>query len=250
MGGEVVRPWRGVLAALRDPVRRHQRLRRRTRRSVAVRSLAALGLAWVTSVVGSSPGVELGEVFWGTATGIAALAAAGSVRRLWQLERAGRPQPPAEPPPLPPAGSSARQPLERLASRERALGDLLALLRTAAGDVAADAAAAAAALRDHAARIVAVEAAQAGAPAEARAGLEAALAALRLRLDEGVSAYDRLVAAAADAVAAGNTAPAGGHAADAVSAGMRRLEDAADALLGLARGLREVSGTGDHPTPA
>lgn len=240
MRAEAAREWRKVLTALRDPVRRHQRLRRQVRRSLVFRVLAVLGLAWITSVIGSAPGVELSEVFWGAATGVAAWGAAGAARRLWQVERSPRPEPPAEPPPLPPVGSMARQPLERLASRERALGDLLALLGTAAGDVAAEAAAAAAVLRGHAARIVAVEAARAGAPTEARSGLDSALAALRLRLEEGVSAYERLVTAAADAVAAGNTASVG---TDGVASGIRRLEDAADALLGLARGMREVSGT-------
>ncbi|HEY9475383.1 MAG TPA: hypothetical protein VIS06_16240, partial [Mycobacteriales bacterium] len=100
-------------------------------------------------------------------------------------------------------------------------------------------------LREHAGRVVAVEAARRNVPSEAVAGLDAALAALRQRLEEGVSGYDRVVNAAADAV----TAARGGTGTSPGTDALYRLEDAADTLLGLARGLREVAGT-DGPAPA
>lgn len=229
---------RASLAALRDPVRRHERRRRRARRALVVRSLGTLALAWVTSAVGASSGVELGEVFWGAVTGCAAVGVIGAGRRVWRLERTPRPARPVAAYPLPPVGSVARPPLERLASREHALADLLTLLGPAAGDVAAEAAAAARVLREHAERVVAVEQARQNVPPEAVAGLNTTLAALRQRLEEGVSGYDRVVSAAAEAVTAARAGTGGGLGADA----LYRLEDAADTLLGLARGLREVTG--------
>lgn len=243
------REWKGQLraslATLRDPVRRHERRRRRARRSLVFRSLLTVALAWVTSVVGAAPGVELGEVFWGSVTGCAVVGVLGSVRRVWSLERSPRPARPVTAPPLPPVGSVARAPMERLASRERALTDLLALLGPGAADVGTEAAVAARALREHAGRVVAVEAARRGVPAEAAPGLDAALATLRQRLEEGVSGYDRVVSAAADAVAAAG----GGTSGRLDGSVLYRLEDAADTLVGLARGLREVAGT-EGPAPA
>lgn len=235
---------RASLAALRDPVRRHERRIRRLRRALVVRSVLTLGLAWVTSVVGASRGIELGEVFWGAVTGCAGLSAVAAGRRVWRVERAPRPVRPTAPPPLPPVGSMARAPMERLASRERALTDLLALLGPAAGTAGADAAAAAGTLREHAARLVAIEAARDGVPAEAAAGLDTALATLRQRLEEGVSGYERMVAAAADAVAA-----TGGGAGGIGSGALYRLEDAVDTLTGLARGLRAMARPEPDATP-
>jgi hypothetical protein len=55
------------------------------------------------------------------------------------------------------------------------------------------------------------------------------------RLDDGVAGYDALVVAAADAVSASATFQAG----EPVLAA--RLQDATDALAGLAAGLRDVS---------
>jgi hypothetical protein len=226
---------RAQVAGRRDPVRRHERRKRWTRRSLVARGVATLGLAWVTMHVDPAPGIELAEVFWGTTTAIVAAGAVGTGRRLWKLEHTSPPVAPPRPAPLPPAGSAARGALGRLAERERVLADLLAHLGSAADDPRLVAADAAAALRAHGARVTAVEAARSGAPPESRAGLDAAVAVLARQLDEGVAGYDALVVAAADAVSASATLQAG----NPVLA--QRLTDATDALAGLAQGLRDVA---------
>lgn len=218
-----------------DRAARAERKRRRARRSLGYRALGAIGLAYVASTVGVAPDLELGELFWGTASVLAGVGTLGAARQVWRIERAPRAvQLPPEPKPLP-ASSAARTPITRLTAREHALGELLTVLGPVAGDTWQEAVAAAAALRRLGDQMVVLESAHSGVPAEARPGLDAALSALRLRLEEGVSAYDRLVSAATDAVAAA----AAGHGTDATS--VRRLEEAADALTGLARGLREVA---------
>jgi len=227
---------RDRLTTRRDPVRRHQRRKRWTRRSMAARGAATLGLAWVTMHVDPAPGIELGEVFWGTTTVLVGAGAVGAGRRLWQLERTSPPVMPPRPAPLPPAGSAARGALVRLAERERVLADLLVHLGPAADDPRLVAADAAGALRTHGARVTAVEAARRGAPPDSRAGLDAAVMVLARQLDDGVDGYDALVIAAADAVSASASLQTG----DPVLA--LRLTDATDALAGLARGLREVAG--------
>ncbi|MBA3524302.1 MAG: hypothetical protein H0T85_07080, partial [Geodermatophilaceae bacterium] len=176
-------------------------------------------------------GVELGEVFWAAGTAVAATATVGSSRQVWRFERAPAPQPVSPPPPT---SSAAYGPLARLASRESALTELCGLLGPVCGDTVADAGFAAAALRRLGAQIVVLEGTRPGVPPEALPGLDAALSALRVRLAEGVSAYDLLVAAATDAVAA----DAEGQLDD--RGAVRRLHEAADGLTGLARGLREV----------
>jgi hypothetical protein len=186
--------------------------------------------------VDAAPGIDLGEVFWGTTTVVVGVGAAGAGRRLWRLEHMTPPAAPPRPAPLPPAGSAARAGLERLAEREWVLAGLLAHLGSAADDPRLVAADAAAALRKHGARVAAVEAARRVAPPESRAGLDAAVAVLVRQLDDGVAGYDALVVAAADAVSASASLQAG----DALLA--YRLTDATEALAGLARGLREVGG--------
>lgn len=217
-----------------DPAARAARKRRRARRSLGYRLLATIGLAYVATRVGVEDGPELGEIFWGTASALAGLGTIGAGRLVWRIERAPRPVhlPPAPKPP--PTLSAARAPITRLTARESALGELLTVLGPVAGDTWQEASAAAVALRRLSDQIVVLESARAGVPAEARPGLDSALAALRSRLEEGVSAYDRLVSAATDAVAAS----ADGRGDE--SGSVRRLEEAADSLSGLARGLREL----------
>jgi hypothetical protein len=215
------------------------RARRRGRRRFFFRVTVTSGFIWWTVTVGNHPGVEFREVVLGVASGISVLSTLEAASR-W-TEAAKTPLPPrgAAPPELPPAGSAARAPLERLASREKSFAELLTLLgeSTPAG-VAAEAAEAARSLRDYAARLRAVEVAREGMDDEVGAGLDAGIATLRQHLDEGVSAYGRLVVVAADAVSAGTAGNA-----DRVA--IRRLTDAADTLAGLARGLREIRATGE-----
>ncbi len=236
------REFAAALAEARHPRKKLIRARRRGRRRTVFRALTALVLAWWTSEAGDRPAIEGSEIFLGGATALVAVSTVTAGARWYQLERLPLPLPAAAPPPeLPPPSSAARVPLERLANRERALGELLALLGAAADEVAAEAGQAAMTLREYGARLRAVEAARDGAEGEAAAGLDAAVGTLRQRLEEGVSAYDRLVTVAAEAVSAGSAGSL-----DAIA--VRRLEDAADTLAGLARGLREVRASGD-PTP-
>src|SRR5262249_33224038 len=238
------REFAAALAEERSPRKKLVRARRRARRRTVSRALIALVLAWWTLTVGNRPGLEGSEIFFGGVTALAGVGAVASGVRYLQLERVPMPPPPAAPPPeLPPAGSVARAPLERLANRERALAELLALLGPAGEDVAGEAAQAAATLREYAARGRAVEAAPDGAEGEAAAGLDAAVGVLRQRLEEGVSAYDRLVTVAAEAVSAGS-------AGSLDTLAVRRLEDAGDTLAGLARGLRELRASDDPSRPA
>lgn len=223
--------WRERGRRLFDPDARAERRRRRARRKVAVRGLLTIGLAYLTSRVGVVPAVELGEVFWAASTAVAGAATFGASREVWRHERSPRPPPV---PPLPPMTSAAHAPLRRLAARETALAELCAMLGPVCRDTLAEAGSAAGALRRLAAQVVILEGARPGVPPEARAGLDAALSALHVRLSEGISAYDLLVAAATDAVAAA----AEGHLID--HGAVRRLHEAADSLAGLARGLREV----------
>lgn len=217
-----------------DPSVRAARRRRRARRSLGIRGLATIALAYVATRVGIHPGLEIGEVFWGAASAVVGAGTVGAGRTVWRLERAPRPVhvPPAPPPP--PRSSAASAPLSRLTAREAALGDLLGVLGPVSGDTWPDASAAAAALRRLGGQLVVLEKARVGVPADARPGLDSAISALLQRMHEGVSAYDRLVSAATEAVAATSD----GHGSE--MAAVRRLEEAADTLAGLARGLREI----------
>lgn len=217
-----------------DPAKQLARRRRRARRSLAVRTTVSGGLLAAALLVGDQAGtVEWGEVLAGTGSGIAAVGAVQSARRVMQLRRIPDPVAAPAPPPLPQRGSVARPPLERLASRERSLRELILVLGPAAGTTWAEASTAAAALREQGNRLVAVERAVKGAT-EPSAELLAAQRTMLARLQEGVSAYDRLVGAAAEAVAA-----SGGEIPDTGAAS--RLQESADALLGLARGLKEIA---------
>lgn len=221
-----------------DPAARAARRQRRAWRALSYRSLATVGLAYLTSRVGVVPGLELGEFFWGTATALTGLSAVRAGRRVWRLERAPRPVRCPPTPLLPPHQSQAYRAIARLGAREAALAELLTALGAAAGDAWREALGAAGTLRVLADRMVSLESARPGVPDDAQAALDAALAALRQRLEEGVSAYERLVSAASDAVNAAATA----HVDESLS--VLRLEEAADQLAGLARGLREVTELG------
>lgn len=245
---DVVRSVVGGLSRT-DPARQLARQRRRAKRSLWVRGSATAGLIVVSLAVGDQSGIEWAEAVAGGAAAVAAVGTAESARRVLRLRRVPDPIAAPSAPPLPPRGSVARPPLARLAERERALYELLVHMGPTGAsptEIWTEATTSAAALRDQGARLVAVEAAVRGATKEAghrSSDLDAAQQVMLDRLEEGVAAYERLVNAAAEAVAAS------GHAVPDTRSTMatRRLEEAADALLGLAKGLREV---GDLLPPA
>ncbi|TAL21037.1 MAG: hypothetical protein EPN99_08345 [Frankiales bacterium] len=164
-----------------------------------------------------------GEVLAGGAGCFFGLAALRSLAVLWSPPPAPLPAVPALPavPMPPPAGSIAFPYVRRLEAVRDELRRLLPLVAPAGRDAAEEAWQAAAeadtALRWQAARMAAVE------------PHRAVDADLLLSLEEGVRCSERLVLAVADLVAAS---------ADPLAT--RRLQDAADALHGLAQGLREV----------
>ena len=145
---------------------------------------------------------------------------------------------------LPGKKSAARVPMQRLAEAETALRDLLAQLGAAwdigsgpsvPGDVVDDAwrtaTETAGRLRAIAARVQAVEAAVAHAPADQRAALEDGAHSLLAHLDRGLDGYRELIAAAGQLVLADTRDPL-----------TDELVEATDHLAGLAAALRELSG--------
>jgi hypothetical protein len=164
--------------------------------------------------------------------------------KLRELKRTPIPAAPAGPPPLPPARSAAREPMERLAECEASLTELLRQLsvptslgtlqvsEVSVADARQTATEAAAALRGLAARIQAIERGRDSAPAREKAALDAAVAKLREQLDDGLEGYSGLVAAAGHTVAA---------AGDGLVTSKQALTDATDHLAGLAMALRELS---------
>ncbi|ADJ48013.1 hypothetical protein AMES_6188 [Amycolatopsis mediterranei S699] len=164
--------------------------------------------------------------------------------KLRELKRIPIPAAPAGPPPLPPARSAAREPMERLAECEASLTELLRQLsvpsslgmppvsEVSVADARQTATEAAAALRGLAARIQAIERGRDSAPAREKAALDAAVAKLREQLDDGLEGYRGLVAAAGHSVAA---------AGDGLVTSKQALTDATDRLAGLAMALRELS---------
>ncbi|GAB3450138.1 phage shock envelope stress response protein PspM [Actinophytocola sediminis] len=150
----------------------------------------------------------------------------------------------APPAALPPKGSSAREPIQRLAEAEAALDKVLAQLAGGGGQPAsvpaesveqarATSVEAATALRAVAAQLVAVELARDHAPPLERGPLVEGVARLREQLDEGLDGYRSLVAAAGGVVAASSSAGPN-----------QELTDATDHLAGLAAALRELSQAG------
>ncbi|WP_410613604.1 phage shock envelope stress response protein PspM [Amycolatopsis sp. lyj-109] len=164
--------------------------------------------------------------------------------KLRELKRTPIPAAPAGPPPLPPARSAAREPMERLAECEASLTELLRQLsvpsslgtppvsEVSVADARQTATEAAAALRGLAGRIQAIERGRDSAPAREKTALDAAVARLREQLDDGLEGYRGLVAAAGHTVAA---------AGDGLVTSKQALTDATDHLAGLAMALRELS---------
>jgi len=202
------------------------RKRSLSRRGFAYRLLGAIGLTVLTLEIGDRAGLELAEFIAGVAALVVTAGAVEAGIRAYRINL-GRyvwPQIPVSA--LPDESSRSFVPLARLAARERQLaGHLASLPDAVAADTWIRASGAVRALRDHAARIIAVE----GAPrpaAEAVAGLD--LLASRLR--EGVSAYERLTDTAAELETAHRESPVSGEA-------RVRMAAATDALVGMTRGL-------------
>ena len=206
-----------------DPARAHAKRIRRARRRLHTRATVAVGFAGLTGAAVAASAPEVAEVGLGAGAVLVGVAAVRAGRRLGTLRR--RPAPPPRPA-RPPKDSPARSPLDRLATQEQTLHTLLAHLGEAAAEPRRVAAGAAAGLRELGARLTAVDRAH-----RVSGGLHDAVAALRRQLDAGIAAYDALVVAAADAVAA--------------DAGLRTpapsLQEATDTLAGLAAGLRAVA---------
>lgn len=220
---------RSRMLSYRDPAAKVERARKRAKLGLLIRLVLLVVFAVLTwQAFAAYDWVAGGAV--GMVTLAAGWATIGSGRHLHALNHM---QVPVRPPRLPPLRSIARKPMDRLRAREATLHGLLRLLGPVAADTQAEADAAAAALRDYAARLVTVESA---ARSAAGGRLDDTARSLAARLDAGVEAYERMVAAAADAVAVteADGAP------DPVA--MRTLGDATDRLSGLAAGLREVRG--------
>lgn len=135
-------------------------------------------------------------------------------------------------------GSAAAQPWARL---DRAASTLVALagrLSPPADTAVLEAAVAERSLRDLAHRVAAVEKALRIAPDDARPALADAHRALVGQLDDGVTAYERLVAAAAGYVAEDGRGVGDDPA-------VSRLAEAGDLLRGVAAGLAQLRSVGD-----
>lgn len=251
-----------AIARSRDESVRLERQRRRLERKRLWASRWALAWAIVclflvvyvamafTGMVGEGP--DAGMIAGGVA-GVAATGALSirSTRRMVLLKRAAdrfdQENKPAvvaaTRPPMPPKSSAAYEPMQRLSEAEDALVQLVHQLSGTAGTPASvplesvaeaerTGAEAAQALRTVAAQLAAVELARDHAPPMERGPLIEGVRRLSEQLEEGLTGYRGLVAAAGRVVAASS------------SAGPKQeLTDATDHLAGLAVALRELS---DH----
>jgi hypothetical protein len=236
---------------VRDPHAAHLRRLDRSRRRARRATVTAAACAGAAAVALPYAGLGLPDLAWAA---VAGGSVAASVLR-WRDDRTLRalPAPPPAAPVLPgpgrtpwrvtgqvvarfgARGSSAAPLLRRLDRAARAMAPVADRLGSAAAELRREAVQGERELRVAAARLVAVErAAAAVAPSDARARLDQGSLTLRAGLADGVAAYERLVAAAAECVVA-----------DAVAVGadpaVSRLAEAADALRGLAAGLAETT---------
>lgn len=253
---------------VRDPRSAHlralDRARRRARRWI-VGASSAVGAAAVALPLG---GLTWTDILWAGAAGGAAAIATFRVRD--HRELAARPVPA----PLPPgqqrgavetavrqlAGSSALRLTSRWSARgtpaaallgriDRASDALPTVVGKLAGtpaDPLTDARAAEGTLRDAAKRLVLVHRAAASAAPAARPQVRAAAANLARRIDEGVTAYEQLVAATAECVAVDSFTD---------GAVLDRVTEASDTLSARAHSLSELKKLNDSwsdtvPLPA
>ncbi|OLF10771.1 phage shock envelope stress response protein PspM [Actinophytocola xanthii] len=257
VNGQVVQQVQDALARRGDEAVRIERQRRKLERRRMWASRWATAWALITAicmvfVVGALTGAigtdddpltAAGGIAVSLVTGTLAIRAARKMTLLKRAQRefdeqhapaAVRPAPTA----LPPKGSAAREPMQRLAEAETALAQVLAQLTGANAAVPAESVAqaratgteAANALRAVAAQLAAVEVARDHAPPLERGPLVEGVTRLREQLDEGLDGYRSLVAAAGRVVAA-TSAPGP----------KQELTEATDHLAGLAAALRELS---------
>lgn len=264
------RGWGRVAAfvhAARDPRARHDRRLRRKHRGARRWTVVSATAAGATSVLVPYAGVGLPDVGWAAFT---AGAVALTLFR-WRGYLAARAEPVPEATSYPalsgglpaglagplspalsaigravtttlstariPSSSAARESARRLDRAAKALHPLLHRLGPDAGDSGRDVQEAERVLRELVGRVVAVEGTFKVVPPETAGPLTEARDGLVVRLDEGVQAYERLVGAAAECVAAQTATDAsdGTH-----MLAIRRLEEAAETLSGLAAGLTEL----------
>jgi hypothetical protein len=232
-----------------QPAAKLERRKRRTSRVLTLWLLITIMLGVLTVLAGTgllASGVpEIGQA---VLAGFGTLAfGTFSVRtglKLHDLKKVQLPSAPSGPPPLPAAGSVAREPMERLAESEASLNELLnqlavpsslgtfAVPEVSVADARATAEQAALALRGLAGRIQAIERGRNSAPERERGALDAAVGKLREQLDDGIEGYGSLVAAAGRAVAASS---------DGLGTSREALTDATDHLAGLALALKDLS---------
>lgn len=243
----VVSDVHATWARFTDPAAKLERRRRRSSRAMTLWLVLTMlcGLFAVTGFYG----LTSGDGGWSAViTELVGVVAFGtlSVRSGLRLRRLGRTRLPvsSSPPPLPPSGSRAREPMRRLAESEASLAELLRQLDdpTSNGsgpspempmsDARSTADDAAAALRGLAARIQAIERARRNSPNTEQAALDSAIDSLAEQLDDGVEGYGSLVAAAGRVVAASSTG---------ATPAKETLTEATDHLAGLAIALRELS---------
>jgi hypothetical protein len=254
-----------------DERARYFRRLRRLRSSARRWSVLGGGLTAAAAVLTPYAGIGLADAAWAAAAG-ASVALAGW---RWSDHRslAAEPAPPALGPAVPgqrlvavverfPAGRTALQEVRRQKNRFALRGSAVARAwdrldranltltglagrLTGPGEVAMlEAAVAEQWLRDLGQRVASVERALSFAPADQRAGLEQSHASLAEQFDEGVSAYERLVAAAAGYVAEDGRSPNDAH------PSLARLTEATDLLRGVADGLSELRNVNMPPRPA
>jgi predicted component of type VI protein secretion system len=243
----VVAEARSKWAKWNDPAAKLERRKRRTSRALTLWIVLAIlsALYFTAAITGLIGAGDLSQMAEGIA-GVVVFGALGvkSGVRLVGLKRTVLPVSAPRPAPLPPAGSAAREPMERLAEGEATLAELLrqlsspsslgttAVPEVSVADARATAAEAAQALRGLVERLQAVERARNATPAADRGSLDSAVETLREQLNDGLTGYSGLIAAAGHAVAASS----GG-----LQASKQALTDATDHLAGLAMALRELS---------
>jgi len=238
---EATRPILDAARSWNDPRRKAERKRRRVRRRARIFGAASgsTGVATMTVAATSAPDwLIVGGTGTTVLLGIPAVAAVAAYRRLRTT-----PLPPSAPArrALPPVGSAARAPVERLAASERSLHELLGIL-TRSGVVASEdvddtariAAAASASLTAVAHDIVAMERAAVGSTGAA-VHLSTSITSTAARLADGVQQYDGLVAAAALL-----TTPGASGSLSALDSRRDALQFASDRLEGWAYGLERL----------